>query len=98
MNAEAFEFGVGPKAFQLVQRVGILDHEFGDSRAAERFEMGSAAQSLADIVGHGTHVRARSHAGAKAGTIVFERKGFELLDLDLHWLKPDFLLSASKLV
>lgn len=98
MNAQAFEFRFGAKAFQFVDRVSVLDGEFGDGRAAERLEMGSAAQCLPDIVGHGTHVSARSHPSAKAGTIVFEGEEIQLFDLDFYGLKSNFLLLAGEFI
>ena len=85
-------------AFDLLDGMGLTDIEFGDGGAAERFEMGSAAEALAHLVGNGTHVGSGGNAGAEVGAISFEGGDGEFFDFDLNWREHDFLLSSRQLV
>ncbi len=78
--------------------MGLGDIELGDGGAAEGFEMGSGAETLAHFVSDGTHVGSRSHAGAEAGAVGFDGEDDEFLDLDLNRLQDYLLLFSRQLV
>ncbi len=82
----------------LFEGVGLGDIEFGDGGAAERFEMGSAAELLAHIVGDGTHVGAGGDAGAEGGAIGLKCEDRKFLYLDLNRFQDYFLLLSGQLV
>ena len=74
------------------------DVEFADGGAAESFEMGSAAETLAHFMSDGAHVGSGGHACAKVGAIGFDRGDEEFLYLDRHGLQDHFFLFSRQFV
>jgi len=77
---------------------GLADFEFGDRGAAEGFEMGSAAEAQADLVGDRAHVGSGGDAGAEVGAVGFERGDEEFFNLDLNRLQDYLFLFSGQLV
>jgi len=78
--------------------VGLADVEFGYGGAAQRFEMGAEAETLAHFVRDRAHVGSGGDAGAEVGTVGLDGGDGEFLDLDLNRLQNDFLPLARQLV
>jgi len=74
------------------------DVEFCDGGAAERFEMGSAAETLAHLVSDGAHVGSGGHACAKVGAVGLDGGDDEFFYLDGHGLQDHFFLFSRQFV
>src|ERR1022692_2001316 len=84
--------------FDFFQGVGLGDFKFSYGGAAQRFQMRAAAETLAHLVGDGTHVGSGGHTGAESGAVALDCGDDEFLDLDLNRLQDYLLLFARQFV
>jgi hypothetical protein len=84
--------------FNFFEGMRMGDVEFGDGGAAESFEMGSAAETLAHFMSDGAHVGSGGHACAKVGAIGFDGGDEEFFYLDRHGLQDHFFLFSRQFV
>ena len=78
--------------------VGIREGELGHGGPAQGFQVSSATETLAHVVGHRTHVRARGYTGAEADPVALDRENLEFLDLDLYGMQDYLFMLASQFV
>ena len=83
---------------QFIQSMSFVQRELGDTGASQRFQMGSASEQLAHVVGNRSHVGAGTDASAKADAVGVDGNNFEFLDFDLHRLEANLFLFASEFV
>ncbi len=84
--------------FDFLEGVGLADVEFGDGGAAERFEVGSAAEAQAHFVSYRTHVGSGGDVRSEVGAVALDGSDDEFLDFDLNGLQDDLLSLTGQIV